>query len=235
MTDADKYNVNFFTPLSAHAKANKKLILTLATIWAVGVFGFQFLLMVLNEPTPEPAYVTFESAWQSVADNPETDVSQKQDLAKTFLTVLGKNVAVKPDHKAILKEAFSWTVYSMVTAPDTETLKSEPGDASINIARTAIGLKPEGFDKIMIDLLSTSLVAVSSETLSAEAREQIPEIMSLYLIHNQNALTSFTFLGFPFHYWYTAQFLLIMFVVLCLVYAAATDRLNKKHNFVEAT
>ena len=53
MTDSEKYNVNFFKPLSEHAKANKNLILVLATIWFVAVFGFQFLLMALNEPTPE--------------------------------------------------------------------------------------------------------------------------------------------------------------------------------------
>jgi putative solute:sodium symporter small subunit len=235
MTDDAQYNVNFFSPLSAHAKANKKLIVILATVWAVCVFGFQFLLMALNEPTPEPSYTSFEAVWPQVVDNPNADVAAKQDFARSILSVLGKNVALKDDHKAILSEALSWTVYSIRAASGIEPAAVAPGDEYNTAAREAIGLKDEGFDKIMIALLPSSLVDIESSELSAEAREQIPEIMSLYLIHNRSALTDTTFLGFPFHYWYTAQFLLILFVLLCLVYALATDRLNKKHDFVEAT
>ena len=49
MTNSEDYNVNFFKPLSDHAKTNKKLIATLAIIWFCAVFGFQALLMILNE------------------------------------------------------------------------------------------------------------------------------------------------------------------------------------------
>jgi len=34
MTQKDKYEVNFFKPLTDHARANTKLIITLAIIWA---------------------------------------------------------------------------------------------------------------------------------------------------------------------------------------------------------
>ncbi len=235
MTDTEIYNVNFFAPLSSHAKANKKLILILASIWAVAVFGFQILLIVLNEPTPEPAYTAFQRVWPEVADNPDATMEQKQDFSRSLLSVLGKNNVVPEKNKAILREALSWSVYSMADPADAELLKSEPSDASFGLAARLIGLAPTGLDKIMTDLLPTSLVAVTSSNLSSETRKQLPGIMSLYLIHNENALTRFEFLGFPFHYWYTAQFLLILFVLLCLVYALATDRLNKKHDFVEAT
>ncbi|MFC1670672.1 DUF4212 domain-containing protein, partial [Spirochaetota bacterium] len=55
----------------------------------------------------------------------------------------------------------------------------------------------------------------------------------LYLIHNRNVLTDIKFLGFPFHYFYTSQLLLIMFVLICLVYCIATDRIHRKYGFIE--
>ena len=87
----------------------------------------------------------------------------------------------------------------------------------------------------MKDLLPSSLVKVESSALSDESKQALPEIMELYLIHNQSFLTDFKFLGFPFHYWYTAQFLLILFVLLCLYYAVSIDRMNEEYEFVEET
>ena len=81
----------------------------------------------------------------------------------------------------------------------------------------------------MKDLLPNSLVKVQNPTLSTEVKESLPKIMELYLVHNQSFLTDFRFLGFPFHYWYTAQFLLILFVVLCLIYAVSIDKINTNH------
>ena len=235
MTDHEKYQVNFFKPLSNHAKANTKLIIILATIWAVGVFGFQILLMILNNPTPEAAYIKYQSIWPAAVEKVDSGIEVKQELSKVLLSVLGKNIAVSDAHKSVLKETLSWTVYSILPDSSKGVMNAEPGDEAIMLAKNAIGLEEAGFDKIMIDLLPTSLVAVNSENLSEVNKNAIPAIMELYLVHNQNALTNFKFLGFPFHYWYTAQFLLIMFVVLCLIYAASIDRMNKKHDFVEET
>lgn len=235
MTDSEKYNVNFFKPLSDHAKANKKLIIILASIWFVAVFGFQFLLMALNEPTPEKSYTTFQEVWPQVVENTDSTCVSKQELAKTFLYVLGKNVAVKDNHKMVLKNALSRLVFTMVPDSMNGVLKEEPGEESIALFNKTIGLSNEGFDILLADLLTTSIVKVEGNPISEECIAAIPGIMELYLIHNQNVLTDFRFLGFPFHYWYTAQFLLIMFVVLCLIYAVLTDRTNKKYDFVEET
>jgi putative solute:sodium symporter small subunit len=235
MSQEDKYNVNFFKPLTQHARANTKLILTLAIIWAVGVFGFQILLMVFNEPTPEANFAKFEKVWPVVVENDAVAPQIKQDFAKVTLAVLGKNIAVKDEHKAYLKEALSWTVHSMQKDSMKAVFQNEPNEESIQIAAATIGLSSEGFDKLMLDLLPTSLVKVTNTELSIECKSSIPEIMKLYLIHNQSGLTDFNFLGFPFHYWYTAQFLLIMFVLLCLTYAKVIDRMNKKFDFVEET
>lgn len=233
MTNTEEYNVNFFKPQSDHAKVNKKLISILAVIWFLAVFGFQALLIIFNEPTEEKAYTDFQSVWPAVVNAQETSVDTKQLFSRSLLSVLGKNIAVKDNHKAILKESLTWSVYTSI--PDTvrQIMETTPNKSSIAAAINAIGLNDQGFDEIMIDLLPSSLVKAESDQLSAEIKVALPGIMELYLIHNRSALTDTIFLGFPFHYWYTAQFLLILFVVLCLTYALIIDRTNKKYNFVE--
>ncbi|MBN2416261.1 DUF4212 domain-containing protein [bacterium] len=234
MAKNESFEVNFFKPLSDHAKANKKLILTLATIWAVCVFGFQFLLMALNKPTPEKNYDAFLAAWPQVVDNQDTEPAAKADFARVLLSVLGKNIALREDHKAAVSKTLSWTLFTMQSDSGKAVFQKEPDEETRNAAIASLGLETSGFDKIMIDLLPASLKKVDGP-LDDQTRESLPGIMKLYLVHNQNALTDFRFLGFPFHYWYTAQFLLIMFVILCLIYALMIDRMNVKHDFVEET
>ncbi len=235
MTNHDQYEVNFFKPLSEHAKANKKLISRLAIIWVLAVFGFHFLLIFITNPTAEQTLSDFNSVWPQVLEDTSATNETKQVFAKSILMVLGKNIAVKENHKAVLKESLSWTVYSMQADSVKPIYQAEPNDEVINGAVASIGLGSEGFDKIMKDLLPVSIVKVENPSLSAESIKALPEIMKLYLIHNQSFLTDFKFLGFPFHYWYTAQFLLILFVVLCLIYAVTIDKINKKYNVVEGT
>lgn len=235
MTDHEKYYVNFFKPLSNHAKANTKLIKILAVIWAVSVFGFQFLMMYLNQPTPEASYNQFKSTWPVVVENTDVDIQLKKDFSRSLLSVLGKNIVISDAHKGVLKTTLSWTLYSMVPDSMQNLFTSLPTEETFQFAKTTIGLEDSGFDQIMVDLLPTSLVAVEADELDAQYKAALPGIMELYLVHNQNFFTDFKFLGFPFHYWYTAQFLLIMFVVLCLIYAVVIDRMNTKHDFVEET
>ena len=235
MTDDKRYEVNFFKPLSEHAKANRKLILILASIWAFAVFGFQITLMILNEPTPEKSYITYESVYPAVLDFSEADLEMKQKFARSLISVLGKNIAVSDEHKEVLKNILSWTVFSMQSDSMKYLFKKELDEQSYIQAANSIGLAAEGFDKIMIDLLPHSLLTIDSENLKEEYKSKLPAIMKLYLVHNQNAFTDFEFLGFPFHYWYTAQFLQILFVLLCLVYAMVIEKMNLKHEFVEET
>ena len=63
---------------------------------------------------------------------------------------------------------------------------------------------------------------------SNENKEKILGVMKLYLIHNRSFLTDTIFLGFPFHYFYTAIFLLVLFVVLCWVYTFMLDRIHTR-------
>ena len=66
------------------------------------------------------------------------------------------------------------------------------------------------------------------EMITEETKNSLPGVMEKYLIHNQSVLTDLRFLGFPFHYFYTAVFLLILFVGLCWIYCVRTDAMNKK-------
>ena len=232
---SEKYEVNFFKPLSDHAKANKKLIVILGTIWAVAVFGFHFLMMLLNQPTPEKSFEIYQSVYPAVIEDDAATPEMKTDFAKSLLHVLGKNIAVKDNHKLVLKNFLTWTIGSMQPDSIKPAFFAEPDESTFELAAKTLNLQSTGFDKIMIDLLPNSLVKLDNKGFPEEYKSKLPEIMELYLVHNQNFFTDFIFLGFPFHYWYTAQFLLIMFVVLCIIYAVAIDKANKKFNFVEET
>jgi len=233
MTDNGQYDVNFFKVKTSHARTNKKLILSLAIIWAVAVFGFQFLLIIFNEETPEKSYTSFESLWPAVIENSEASLEDKQLFSRSILSVLGKNSTVTHVHQDVLKEMLSWNIYTMLTDSNKTLFTKKPNGQTLALAKETIGLASTGFDKIMVDLLPFSIVKVESDQLKPASIKALPGIMKRYLVHNQSALTNFNFIGFPFHYWYTAQFLLILFVVLCLIYAKVFERLNRKHNFIE--
>lgn len=42
-------------------------------------------------------------------------------------------------------------------------------------------------------------------------------------------LTDARFLGFPFHYWFTGQFCIIGFLLLCILFNRLFDRLSYSH------
>lgn len=223
--------VNFFRPATAYSKDNMKLIGTLVVIWAVAVFGFQFLIIAMQGPVPEPSHDAYVKVWPAVEAGKATP-DELKTFAKSTLFVLGKNIIVKAPHKVTMKQALSATVLGLLpAAQQAEFVASVAGDKAkaVELATGAIGLEDKGFDKIMRSLLPTSLVAVPGPAMTAELKKAVPPVMDLYLVHLRSALTDTNFMGFPFHYWYTAQFLLILFVLLCLVYAKLIDRVLIKH------
>jgi len=42
-------------------------------------------------------------------------------------------------------------------------------------------------------------------------------------------LTTTRFLGFPFHYWFSGQFLILWFILLCLLYNLFVDKLTNEY------
>jgi len=213
-----QFDVNFFKPRAEHARTNMKVVTSMLVLWAVAVFGFQVLLIFTCKPKSEDALAAFEASWPKVQDQTATR-EETQAFARATLMVLGKNIILKDADRAVLKNALSAAVKGL-----------DPEAAASDAAAEAIGLGADGFDPLLKDILASSLVPVESARVGAEDQQALPRIMSFYLTHNRSDLTDTTFLGFPFHYWYTAQFLLILFVGLCWLFCFLTDRLNRKHN-----
>ena len=78
MSESQEYNVNFFKPATKHTRANMWLVVTLVLVWAVGVFGFQFLLIGMNEPTPEESYTQFQKVWPAVVAGTDTTATMSK-------------------------------------------------------------------------------------------------------------------------------------------------------------
>jgi putative solute:sodium symporter small subunit len=216
------YDVSFFSPKSDAAKANMKVVVIMLIVWAVAVFGFQFLLAATNQPTPEPAHAQFTKAWPVVLSGAASD-QDKRELARSLLLVLGKNVALRAADKPVLKNALNVAVHGLGVH-----------DGNLQAAVAAIGLGNDGFDPLLVSILRAFLVPTPSPVLSENDKTALPKIMDLFLIHNRSALTDTPFLGFPFHYWYTAQFLLILFVGLCWLFCYMTDASNRKYNLEQS-
>ncbi|MCF8373798.1 MAG: DUF4212 domain-containing protein [Bacteroidales bacterium] len=248
-TKSNEYHFSFFKPTTPQATANRNMVLLFVTIWAVGVFGFQIWLKVIEKPTPEPAYLSYEEVWSNI-ENETASPADLQTFAKATMSVLGKQF-IAPDKKAALENALSWSVFKLVADSNKtafmdrliafETLRGEITDISdanyVAQKKDFIEyLKPIlGFEKndVRATYLPFSIKSSDLMQFKAESKALIPLGMSTYLIHFQSFLTDTKFLGFPFHYFYTAVFLLIMFVLLCLAYCVRTDNSNKRFGLAD--
>jgi len=246
---SDEYHISFFKPTTDQAKANRNMVVWLVLIWFITIFGFQFMLWVIEKPTPEPAYLTYKNVWEKV-ENGSPDTKDLQELGQVTLSVLGK-VAISPDERAALDNCLSWTLYELMdesskagfvsNVQKLEKIKEGLTDISDNEYIDAksklsadlgpkLALSPRD---VRVKILPIELVSASASGRTVETKSYLPGIMEKYLIHNQSFLTDFKFLGFPFHYFYTAIFLLILFVGLCWLYCVKTDSLNAKLNIVD--
>ena len=239
------YHFSFFKPTTESARRNRNMVVQLVLIWAVAIFGFQILLKILEKPTPEPALIQFETSWEKIKAG-APDVVDYQQASQAALSVLGK-VAIDPAHRAVLDHGVSWMVYQIADSSQKVSLVAslknfEKVAASTEIItdknyvtekNKIIPLLVELFNLHPTDargkIAPLEVKASLMESFDAGSRDQFVEAMGLYLIHNRSALTDFKFLGFPFHYFYTAVFLLILFVGLCWLYCVRTDVFNKKY------
>jgi len=254
-TSNNEYNFSLFKPVSPYGKRNRNLILTLLGIWVVAIFGFQVLLLIFQKPTPEKALVTFESVWESAKTGNASD-QEKMELINSLIAVAGKS-SVKAKDKLVLDNALTWYVCSMISDSDKVILSEEiralaatkeklakSSDAeykqlqsdliqikaSINsIANEKTGIDPTNNKEA---ILPYNLNAENKELTTADM-EALPKIMKLYLTHNQSFLTDTKFLGFPFHYFYTAEFLLILFVLMSLFYSIRITQIQKEYSIIE--
>ena len=251
MTKTSKdYHISFFKPTTPQAVSNRNLTLWLVSIWAIAIFGFHILLKVIEKPTPEPAYTSFVAAWENIENGHATDVDY-QELGKSTLSVLGK-IFITPEEKPALNNALNWSLYQLqendsiknilverITAfellKDTVSTVTDPGYVSLR-NELSVDLYPQlGLENTdpRINILPLELSAQGITLLATETKSNLPDVMAKYLIHNQSKLTDTKFLGFPFHYFYSAVFLLILFVGLCWLYCVRTDQINAKQNIVD--
>jgi putative solute:sodium symporter small subunit len=221
----------------------------------VAVFGFQLLLLIAQKPTPEKTLVTFESVWENVKTGKATE-QEKKDFVNSLVAVAGKS-SVKPSDRIVLDNALTWSVFSIVSesekvilsgqirelltikeklpkATDSEYALMQSDLTRIKATINSIANEKTGIDPTnnKAAILPYNLNAESKE-LTADDIEALPKIMKLYLTHNQSFLTDTKILGFPFHYFYTAEFLLILFVGMCLFYSIRITQIQKKFSIKE--
>lgn len=238
------YHISFFKPTTESARHNRNMVVQFILIWSVAIFGFQILLKILEKPVPEPAYDLFESSWQAIeAGTPS--MTDYQGAGQAVLSVLGK-IAILPDDQLLLQRTLSSLAYEI--SGQNASLKSSVAEfetlaASItDISDQAYVAKKNELIPVLAELFALSELDVRAKIAPLEIKselmesfddsdgEQMMETMGLYLIHNRSVLTDTKFLGFPFHYFYTAVFLLILFVGLCWLYCMRTDMYNKKYS-----
>lgn len=242
-TTSNDYQMSFFKPSTAIARHNRGIVIWLVCIWAIATFGFQILLRVIQKPTPEPAYTVYEKVWPQILSGTANSV-EMQEFAQSSLSVLAKNFITSAEREA-LGNGLSWAVLELSPDQQKTEIISQVGSFEKLMEGTYSITDPKYISeknelRIRVSkILALSAFDVRSRVLAIELsskgmagfaeanKEMIPDIMSRYLIHNQSFLTDFSFLGFPFHYFYSAIFLLILFVGLCLLYCIRIDRRNK--------
>lgn len=256
MEPSDKdYSFSLFKPGSEYNKRNRNLILSLLSIWVVAIFGFQLLLLVLQKPTPEDTLLKFETVLEPVTSGNANEVEMSV-YVNSLIAVAGKS-SVNAESKLLLNKAITTAVFSMISdsnrnllsfyvkelhatreklvkASDSEYIRLQEQmkgtKASINaIANESTGKDPSNLKE---SILPYCLNPVSAK-LTDDELKALNADMKLYLTHNQSVLTDSVFLGFPFHYFYTSEFLLILFVCLCLFYSIRVTQLQKKFSIKE--
>jgi len=203
--------------------------MTIVVIWALAVFGFQFLLKAIEQPVPEKQLTVFNQVWPHVKENTASK-EQLQELAGIYLNVFGRYISLRSNND--FKLCFTATVYDLL--PDAErqafldlTKKELPERKALSSGIAAsIGLEK---GSILAEALPYAMVPYDGNPVDPALMNAIPQIMEKHLVHNRSVLTDTKFLGFPFHYFYTANLLLILFVALCLIYCRLMDGIVAKH------
>ncbi len=244
MKESDNgYRISFFKPTTDRARFNRSIVVWLASIWFIAIFGFHIVLRVIEKPTPEPPFTAFENVWESVK-NGTAEKSELQAFANSTLAVLGK-IAITEDERSLLSRSMSWSAIRLtpdslrpaMTEDITEFEALKASGISFNdqkyiaekndLAKLFIPVVGLSRQDPLTRILPLELTARGIASLPEEAVNNLPAIMQKYLVHNQSVLTDTKFLGFPFHYFYTSVFLLILFIGLCWLYCVRSDRRNK--------
>ncbi len=233
MENNSQYDINFFTPHTPFLKEATRLVTIGMTIWFLAVYGFHILLKVIEKPTPEANYITYEKLYPKLTAGTAT-IEERTTMANVYLGLISKSVALQKN--TALKNVFTATVYSILSSNQQQNLvvatQQLTTDKSVDLAFVinALGVGNNLSMKAVIPYALEPLTVGVKGMVSPE----VPAIMTKYLIHNQSVLTDTKFLGFPFHYFYSAIFLLTLFVLICLVYCKAIDKVMKKYDLEQS-
>ncbi|MCF8222400.1 MAG: DUF4212 domain-containing protein [Bacteroidales bacterium] len=245
----DDYHISFFRPTTDSARRNRNMVVQLILVWAIAIFGFQILLKILEKPTPEEAWIIYDSVRDDI-ESGSTDPLVLKQASRSALSILGK-VSIDPVHRDALDNLISWSAYNIADSAQKKTLveklqkferlktaevdlrsfnyKSSKDDM-LPLLQEIYGLAPHD---VRSRIASVHINSGLMQNMSRKNISIVHEAMDLYLVHNRSVLTDIKFLGFPFHYFYTAVFLLILFVGLCWVYCVRTDMFNKKYEIAD--
>lgn len=244
-TNTNEYRISFFKPVTKATRANRNMVIWLILIWAVAVFGFQVALKILEKPTPEPVLVSYNAVKANVySGNASND--EIKAYATAPLQVLCK-VFVSPEDRIILQDALNWAIFDIADGEQVANLKEEIAnfenieaattditdavyqEAKHQLTSVAAPILGISNNDIRAKILPLELSSEYKTTLSDDEIASLEKVLNKYLIHNESVLTNTIVLGFPLHYLYTAVFLLVLFIGLCLLYCIRIDALNKKY------
>lgn len=242
--NSNDYHISFFKPTTDRARSNRNMVIWLVSVWFLAVFGFHIVLRIIEKPVPEPVYEAFETSWTNI-EGGNYGSSDLQEFGKSCLSVTGK-INITTEEKSILDNAVTWAIYELTPEEERSSLLNKIVEFE-NISETISSISDENYIAAKSQLTTTlgntlaisdydvrkklipfALQSSSAGNLNELSVSELPALMSKYLIHNRSVLTDMRFLGFPFHYFYTAVFLLILFVALCWIYCVRTDAMNKK-------
>ncbi len=228
MDESKSFDVNFFKPSTPFLRENIRAIVIGLVIWGVATYGFQILLKIMETPTSEAIYLSFQQAAPKLADG-SASPEEKVTAANFYLSMLGKSTALLKNEA--LKDAFTSTVYNLLSDAEKKTLLAVAQTAAtgekvdVDFINTALGITD---NKAMMAAVPYSLSAITPDKM-AMTNDSLTPLMDKFFIHNQSVLTDTIVFGFPFHYLYTALILLTLFVVICLVYCQVIDRMMKRY------
>ena len=244
-SNQNDYHISFFKPTTDNARRNRNLVVQFVLIWAVAIFGFQILLKLVERPTPEPAYLVYQAEWPKVISG-DYDANSLMSVSRSALSILGK-VSIDPGARNALDNLISWAAYNIADSTQRSDLMQRL-TAFEEIAATTDDITAADYKEAKNALVPLMLQLYDLENydvrgkiaaleiksgmmseLAPESVNKIEEAMDFYLIHNGSFLTEARFLGFPFHYFYTAIFLLVLFVGICWLYCIRTDMFHRKY------
>lgn len=217
MAGSKDYNTNFFIPNSPFAKENNRLIAIIVIVWALAVFGFHGWMKAIEKPVAEESHVTYMAAVDALKAG-TASVQQKQDVAKVYLMLMGKYIGLRGN--ADLQNAF--TALGKELLPEGQVI--DKTDLKNVIA--AVNLKDGKYDALLTNLVP---YAVTDSAIAKVDYDKMTGVMDKYLIHYRSFLTDTIFLGFPFHYFYSAVFSMVLFCGLCIFYCAVADKMMVRH------